>query len=85
LQHTAGKREESTLGSLRFGILSFATAPYADLARRCCEVEELGFDSMWLADDANIPGWAAGQVPWAEINPTRVQAGLTARTRSRND
>jgi alkanesulfonate monooxygenase SsuD/methylene tetrahydromethanopterin reductase-like flavin-dependent oxidoreductase (luciferase family) len=44
------------MGALTFGILSFPAAPYEDLARRWREVEALGFDSAWLADDLNSPG-----------------------------
>lgn len=47
-----------TLRTLRFGVLSFPTLPFTELARRSREVEALGFDSLWLADDLNIPGYA---------------------------
>lgn len=43
---------------MHFGILSFPTAPYDELARRWREVEALGFDRAWLADDLNLPGYS---------------------------
>lgn len=39
------------MNPMAFGILSFATAPYGDLARRFRQAEELGFASAWLDDD----------------------------------
>ena len=36
---------------MRFGIMSFATAPYEDLARRFRTAEEFGFASGWVNDD----------------------------------
>ncbi len=62
---------------LRFGILSFPTVPYAELARRSCEVEALGFDSIWLADDLNIPGYADFEI-WTLL---AALAGQTTRIR----
>jgi len=46
------------MGQLRFGMLSFPTAPYDALARTWRDAEALGFDSAWLADDLNLPGIA---------------------------
>jgi alkanesulfonate monooxygenase SsuD/methylene tetrahydromethanopterin reductase-like flavin-dependent oxidoreductase (luciferase family) len=43
---------------VRFGILSFAAAPYAELVRHWRTAEALGFDSAWLADDLLQPGSA---------------------------
>ncbi len=65
------------MDSLRFGILSFPTVPYDELARRCCEVEALGFDSIWLADDLNIPGYADFEI-WTLL---AALAGQTTRIR----
>jgi len=52
---------------MRFGILSFPNAPFADLRRRWSEAEALGFDSAWLADDLNIPGYADFE-PWTVLS-----------------
>ena len=46
------------MGHLTFGILSFPTAPYDDLAQCWRDVEALGFDGAWLADDLNLPGYS---------------------------
>lgn len=50
------------MGALSFGILSFAEVPYDALARRCREIEALGFDSVWLADELNISGYGDFEV-----------------------
>ena len=65
------------MGTLSFGILSFPEVPYDELARRCREVEALGFDSVWLADDLNIPGYADFEV-WTLLG---ALARETARIR----
>ncbi len=49
---------------IAFGILSFATGPYEELARRFREAERLGFASAWLDDDvltryADFEPWTA--------------------------
>jgi alkanesulfonate monooxygenase SsuD/methylene tetrahydromethanopterin reductase-like flavin-dependent oxidoreductase (luciferase family) len=67
------------MGTLSFGILSFPEVPYDELARRCREVEALGFDSMWLADDLNMPGYADFEV-WTLLGAlaretTRIRLG----------
>ncbi len=46
------------MGQLRFGILSFAKAPFDELARHWRSAEELGFDSAWVDDDLLTPGYA---------------------------
>ena len=46
------------MDQLRFGILSFTTAPYDELIRSWQTVEALGFDSAWVDDDLNLPGIA---------------------------
>lgn len=43
---------------MRYGILNFSIAPYERIARRWRTFEELGFDSAWIADDLNVPGYA---------------------------
>jgi alkanesulfonate monooxygenase SsuD/methylene tetrahydromethanopterin reductase-like flavin-dependent oxidoreductase (luciferase family) len=35
---------------LRFGIVTFQNAPWEELVKRWLSVEELGFDSVWVAD-----------------------------------
>src|SRR5918998_2586437 len=45
------------MGQLRFGILSFAKAPFDDLARHWRAAEALGFDSAWVDDDLLTPGY----------------------------
>ncbi len=47
----------------RFGILSFPIGPYEELARLWRSLDELGFDSAWMADDLNRPGYADFE-PW---------------------
>jgi alkanesulfonate monooxygenase SsuD/methylene tetrahydromethanopterin reductase-like flavin-dependent oxidoreductase (luciferase family) len=65
----------STVSQLRFGILSFPTAPYDTLARIWRDAEVLGFDSAWIVDDLNLPGYADFE-PWALL-------GALARETSR--
>jgi alkanesulfonate monooxygenase SsuD/methylene tetrahydromethanopterin reductase-like flavin-dependent oxidoreductase (luciferase family) len=43
------------VAALRFGIMSFCTAPYEELARRFRSAEELGFASGWVNDDILTP------------------------------
>lgn len=67
------------MGQLRFGILSFPTAPYDALARIWRDAEALGFDSAWLADDLNLPGYADFE-PWTLLGAlahetTRLRIG----------
>jgi alkanesulfonate monooxygenase SsuD/methylene tetrahydromethanopterin reductase-like flavin-dependent oxidoreductase (luciferase family) len=67
------------VSQLRFGILSFTTAPYDDLARLWRTVEALGFDSAWVDDDLNLPRMADFEA-WALLgalarDTTRLQIG----------
>ena len=67
------------MGRLRFGILSFTTAPYDHLIRFWQTVEELGFDSAWVDDDLNLPGLADFEA-WALLGAlaretTRLRIG----------
>ena len=48
---------------MRFGIFSFGRAPYAELARRFRQVEELGFASAWVDDDLLVPHYSDFE-PW---------------------
>ena len=40
----------------RYGILTFATGPFADVARQWRDVEALGFDTAWVVDVLTYPG-----------------------------
>jgi len=67
------------VSQLRFGILSFTTAPYDTLAHLWQEVEALGFDSAWVDDDLNLPGMADFEA-WALLgalarDTTRLRIG----------
>ncbi len=43
---------------MRFGVLNFSVGPYDRVAGRWRTFEALGFDSAWIADDLNAPGYA---------------------------
>ncbi|MFI5255407.1 MAG: LLM class flavin-dependent oxidoreductase [Candidatus Limnocylindrales bacterium] len=43
---------------MRYGVLNFSVGPYERIAQRWRTFEELGFDSAWIADDLNVPGYA---------------------------
>ncbi len=43
---------------MRYGVLNFSHGPYERLAERWRTFEALGFDSAWIADDLNVPGYA---------------------------
>lgn len=67
------------MSTMRFGILSFPVRPYDQLAQRWRDVETLGFDSAWLADDLNLPGYADFEV-WTLLGAlaretTRIRLG----------
>jgi len=67
------------MGTVRFGILSFPIRPYDQLAQRWRDVEALGLDSAWLADDLNLPGYADFEV-WTLLGglareTTRIRLG----------
>jgi len=59
--------------AIRYGVLNFSAGPYERLAHRWRAFEELGFDSAWIADDLNIPGYADFE-SWALL------AGLARET-----
>lgn len=61
----------------RFDILTLATGPFADVARRWREVEELGFDGAWLADSLSLRG-VGDYEPWSLLG---ALAALTSRLR----
>ena len=50
---------------LRFSVLVLPNVPWPELLRRCRQVEELGFDSIGLAD--HLVDWAGGKGPWFEL------------------
>ena len=65
---------------LRFSVLVLPNVPWPELLRRCREVEELGFDSIGLAD--HLLDWAGNKGPWFELW-TQVAAIAQATTRIR--
>ena len=65
---------------LRFSVLVLPNVPWSELLRRCREVEELGFDSIGLAD--HLVDWAGGKGPWFELW-THVAAIAQATSRIR--
>ncbi len=72
------------MAPLTFGILSFPIAPYAELVRIWRNVEALGFDSAWMADDLNLPGYADFE-PWTLLGAlaretTRLRIGTLVTT-----
>ncbi|HHY58737.1 MAG TPA: LLM class flavin-dependent oxidoreductase [Chloroflexi bacterium] len=74
------------MGKVRFGILSFPTTPYEELAQLWRYIEALGFASAWVADDLNIPGYSDFEV-WTLLGAlaretTRLRIGtlVTATT-----
>ncbi|MBM3651107.1 MAG: LLM class flavin-dependent oxidoreductase, partial [Alphaproteobacteria bacterium] len=50
---------------LRFSVLVLPNVPWAELLRRCRQVEALGFDTVGLAD--HLVDWAGGKGPWFEL------------------
>ena len=65
---------------LRFSVLVLPNVPWSELLRRCHEVEELGFDSIGLAD--HLVDWAGNKGPWFELW-THVAAIAQATSRIR--
>ena len=49
---------------LRFGIVTFQNIPWEELAKRWLSVEELGFDSVWVAD--HFVNYESPKSPWLE-------------------
>jgi len=77
----SGQKEKETVSSkLRFSVLVLPNVPWSELLRRCHEVEELGFDSIGLAD--HLVDWAGGKGPWFELW-THVAAVAQATSRIR--
>ena len=50
---------------LRFSVLVLPNVAWPELLRRCKHVEELGFDTVNLAD--HLTDWAGGKGPWFEL------------------
>jgi len=50
---------------LRFTVLMTPNVQWTEFLRRCREVEELGFDTIGLAD--HLVDWAGGKGPWFEL------------------
>jgi len=66
--------------NLRFSVLVLPNVPWPELLRRCRHVEDLGFDSIGLAD--HLVDWAGGKGPWFELW-TQLAAVAQATTRVR--
>jgi alkanesulfonate monooxygenase SsuD/methylene tetrahydromethanopterin reductase-like flavin-dependent oxidoreductase (luciferase family) len=65
---------------LRFSVLVLPNVEWPELLRRSRHVEELGFDSIGLAD--HLTDWAGGKGPWFELW-TQLSAIAQATTRIR--
>jgi len=65
---------------LRFSVLVLPNVAWPELLRRCKHVEELGFDTVNLAD--HLTDWAGGKGPWFELW-TQLAAVAQATTRIR--
>lgn len=65
---------------LRFSVLVLPNVAWPELLRRCRQVEELGFDSVGLAD--HLVDWAGGKGPWFELW-SQLSAIAQATTRIR--
>src|SRR5580692_5925245 len=50
---------------LRFSVLVLPNVPWDEFLRRCRQVEDLGFDTLGLAD--HLVDWAGGKGPWFEL------------------
>lgn len=67
-------------GRLRFSVLVLPNVAWPELLRRCRQVEELGFDSVSLAD--HLVDWAGGKGPWFELwSQLSAIAQATSRVR----
>jgi alkanesulfonate monooxygenase SsuD/methylene tetrahydromethanopterin reductase-like flavin-dependent oxidoreductase (luciferase family) len=65
---------------VRFSVLVLPNVPWLEFLRRCQWVEELGFDSIGLAD--HLVDWAGGKGPWFELW-SQLSAIAQATTRIR--
>ncbi len=61
---------------LRFGIVTFQNVPWEELVKRWLSVEELGFDSLWVAD--HFVNYESPMSPWLEA--WTLLAALASRT-----
>lgn len=61
---------------LRFGIVTFQNVPWEELVKRWLSVEELGFDSVWIAD--HFVNYESPMSPWLEA--WTLLAALASRT-----
>jgi alkanesulfonate monooxygenase SsuD/methylene tetrahydromethanopterin reductase-like flavin-dependent oxidoreductase (luciferase family) len=65
---------------LRFSVLVLPNVAWPELLRRCKHVEDLGFDSIGLAD--HLTDWAGGKGPWFELwSHVAAVAQATSRIR----
>jgi alkanesulfonate monooxygenase SsuD/methylene tetrahydromethanopterin reductase-like flavin-dependent oxidoreductase (luciferase family) len=76
---------------LTFGIVTFQNTPWEDLIKRCLSVEELGFDSVWVAD--HFVNYENPTSPWFEAwtslaalatHTSRIRIGAISSTPLRN-
>jgi alkanesulfonate monooxygenase SsuD/methylene tetrahydromethanopterin reductase-like flavin-dependent oxidoreductase (luciferase family) len=65
---------------LRFSVLVLPNVPWPAFLRRCRQVEDLGFDTIGLAD--HLVDWAGGTGPWFELW-SQLSAVAMATTRIR--
>src|SRR5215510_8651441 len=65
---------------LKFSVLVLPNVAWRDFLRRCRQVEELGFDSLSLAD--HLVDWTGGKGPWFELW-SQLSAIAQATTRIR--
>ena len=65
---------------LRFSALVLPNVPWDEFLRRCRQIEQLGFDSIGLAD--HLVDWSGGKGPWFELW-TQLSAIAMTTTRIR--
>ena len=63
---------------LRFGVITLQNAPWEEMAERWRSIEELGFDSVWVAD--HFVDFSRPREPWFEA--WTLLAGLATQTSS---
>lgn len=80
LPNAEGKESEAVPTKLRFGVLAPQIVPIEVQRARWTEVEELGFDSLWVADHLVNPNMPSGR--WFEAW-TLLAAAAVATSRVR--
>jgi alkanesulfonate monooxygenase SsuD/methylene tetrahydromethanopterin reductase-like flavin-dependent oxidoreductase (luciferase family) len=61
---------------LRFGVITLQNAPWGEMVERWRSIEELGFDSVWVAD--HFVDFSRPREPWFEA--WTLLAGLSTQT-----